>query len=65
MSGRFPGAADVESFRDNIRRGVDSISRYDVHDLESRVHPSGSTSGPRQQDNEDGGMRGAGEASVP
>ena len=34
MSGRFPGAADIDALHDNIRQGADSISRYPVEDLE-------------------------------
>ena len=34
MSGRFPGAADVETFWDNIRNGVESITRFDASELD-------------------------------
>ena len=35
MAGRFPGAANIEEFRRNIRDGVESISRFDVSELEN------------------------------
>ena len=34
MAGRFPGAASVDAFWDNLRNGVDSISRFKAEDLE-------------------------------
>ncbi|RYE33077.1 MAG: amino acid adenylation domain-containing protein [Hyphomicrobiales bacterium] len=34
MSGRFPGAADVGSFWQNLLNGVESISRFDAAELE-------------------------------
>ncbi|GAA5179001.1 hypothetical protein GCM10023322_07620 [Rugosimonospora acidiphila] len=33
LSGRFPGARDVEEFWDNLRRGVESISFFDDEQL--------------------------------
>lgn len=35
MSGRFPGAPDVDAFWRNIKGGVDSISRFPVSELEA------------------------------
>ncbi len=34
MSGRFPGARDVEQFWQNLTQGVESISRFDEAELE-------------------------------
>ncbi|HEX8536011.1 MAG TPA: beta-ketoacyl synthase N-terminal-like domain-containing protein, partial [Cystobacter sp.] len=34
MAGRFPGAADVHAFWDNLRQGVESISRFTPEELE-------------------------------
>lgn len=34
MSGRFPGAPDVRTFWDNIKGGVESVSRFTVADLD-------------------------------
>ncbi len=34
MAGRFPGADNVTEFWHNVRDGVDSISRFDVNELE-------------------------------
>ena len=34
MAGRFPGAINPEQLRRNIRDGVESISRFDIHELE-------------------------------
>ncbi len=34
MAGRFPGAASVDEFWDNLRNGVDSISRFEDGELE-------------------------------
>ena len=35
MTGRFPGAKNVEEFWQNLRKGVDSISRFTDQELES------------------------------
>ncbi|MFP2932573.1 amino acid adenylation domain-containing protein, partial [Pyxidicoccus sp. 3LG] len=35
MAGRFPGAPDVDSFWENLRQGVESISRFTPEELES------------------------------
>jgi len=37
MSGRFPGAADVKQFWQNLVHGVDSISRFSEEELEYSV----------------------------
>lgn len=34
MSGRFPGARDVDAFWRNIRNGVESVTRFSVQDLD-------------------------------
>jgi acyl transferase domain-containing protein len=34
MSGRFPGAADVETFWRNIREGVESVTHFDPSELD-------------------------------
>jgi acyl transferase domain-containing protein len=34
MSGRFPGAADVDAFWDNIRNGVESVTHFDPSELD-------------------------------
>jgi natural product biosynthesis luciferase-like monooxygenase protein/amino acid adenylation domain-containing protein/non-ribosomal peptide synthase protein (TIGR01720 family) len=47
MSGRFPGAGDVQAFWRNLREGVESISRFGAEELEPsplvpealRAHP--------------------------
>ena len=31
MAGRFPGATNVQKFWENIRNGIESISRFDDH----------------------------------
>ena len=36
MSGRFPGAPDLDSFWANLKAGVDSISRFPIEELELR-----------------------------
>src|SRR4051794_7265483 len=33
MAGRFPGAADLAEFWDNLRRGVESISRFSTAEM--------------------------------
>lgn len=46
MSGRFPGAPDVQRFWANIRNGVESVSRFSVDELEVATPSIGeSTSG--------------------
>jgi amino acid adenylation domain-containing protein len=40
MSGRFPGAADVDTFWRNLCEGVESISRFDVARLEDAFEPA-------------------------
>ena len=37
MSGRFPGASDVDQFWHNLVHGVDSVSRFREEDLEYTV----------------------------
>jgi len=34
MSGRFPGAGDVDTFWKNIKNGVESITRFSIEDLD-------------------------------
>ena len=47
MSGRFPGANNIEAFWDNLKNGIDSISRFtdeellaDGADPEALKHPN-------------------------
>ena len=48
MSGRFPGARDVNQFWENLVRGVESISRFDEAELEYTLAPAGSQAdGPK------------------
>jgi iturin family lipopeptide synthetase A len=39
MSGRFPGAGNVQAFWDNLVRGIESISRFSDAELEMRPPP--------------------------
>lgn len=39
MAGRFPGAPDVETFWQNIRSGVESVTTFDRADLSARGVP--------------------------
>jgi iturin family lipopeptide synthetase A len=39
MSGRFPGAASVDTFWDNLVRGIESISRFSPAELEMAPPP--------------------------
>ena len=36
MSGRFPGARDVDSFWENIRQGIESIAQFSAAELGSQ-----------------------------
>lgn len=45
MAGRFPGAADVEAFWDNLCEGRDSISKFRVDDLDPSI-PAGDRHDP-------------------
>ena len=47
MSGRFPGAGNVEAFWRNIREGVDSISHFEPGELELLVPARDPWRGPR------------------
>ncbi len=41
MAGRFPGAKDVRTFWENLKNGVESISRFDENELEFSVANNG------------------------
>src|SRR5215210_6065176 len=47
MSGRFPGAADVEAFWRNLREGVESIRHHTREELEAVGFTSRSLDNPR------------------
>lgn len=40
MAGRFPGAADVRHFWENLRAGVESISQFEECELEDAFEPA-------------------------
>ena len=46
MAGRFPGAADVDEFWQNIRNGVESIRRFTDEELVSAGVPAASRNAP-------------------
>lgn len=46
MAGRFPGAPDIATFWQNIRDGVDSISRFDRDSLRARGIPDAALDAP-------------------
>ncbi len=37
MAGRYPGARDVDAFWENLRQGIDSITRFDAHEIDRTV----------------------------
>ncbi len=39
MAGRFPGAPDLVRFWENLRNGVESISRFEPQELEDNFSP--------------------------
>ena len=47
MSGRFPGACDVDSFWENIRHGVESIARFSADELAASGIPRSVLDDPR------------------
>lgn len=40
MAGRFPGANDVDTFWDNLTRGVESVQRFDLDELDIPPDPT-------------------------
>lgn len=43
MSGRFPGASDVERFWRNVKNGVESISHFSMQDLDIGAQSNGNS----------------------